>query len=142
MNTRTINYKSPDILKMMDFINLAESTYSSWMRNMIIIVGAGIAVHKLHGCGKVKNLNIYIIGKKYKINAIGVMSIMLVIGGLILGILTLYTYHMKIIAARNIDYEELYNIYFKNKIIGTMSVLITIIYLCLIFVTGLEFIHT
>ena len=92
-------------------INSFETTYASWMRNMIILVGAGITL--------------YSFSNKSEYNTL--VSFFLIINGIILGCYQLYYYIKKTKACLNNNEEELQNIY-KNKTTYNVYILITLSY--------------
>ena len=96
-------------------INSFETTYASWMRNMIILVGAGITL--------------YSFSNKSEYNAL--VSFFLIINGIILGCYQLYYYIKKTRACLNNNQEELQNIY-KNKTSHNVYILITLSYVCVL----------
>ena len=105
-NNHTINSKN------ISLINTAESIYSSWMRNMIILVGAGITL--------------YSFSNKSQYNAI--VSFFLIINGIILGTYQLFNYKQITTACMNNNEEELQNIY-KNTNNQIIYILITLSYI-------------
>ena len=114
----TINNKKNNNIISYDnlvLINSFETTYASWMRNMIILVGAGITL--------------YSFSNKSEYNAL--VSFVLIINGIILGCYQLYYYIKKTNACLNNNKEELQNIY-RNKTSYNVYILITVSYMCVL----------
>ena len=125
---------SAEIQKMISLINSSESTYSSWMRNMIILVGAGIAVHGIKDHPKLAKK--IFLTENIKIDTFEIVSILLIIAGSVLGIFTLNSYIRKVNAARNMNYNEIYNTHFNTRVIEKVSSFVTLIYILVLFVIG------
>ncbi len=99
-------------------VNSFETTYASWMRNMIILVGAGIT---LYGFSNKSEYNI-------------IISIFLIINGILLGSYQLYYYLEKRKACINNDQQKLQNIYKDTSnqyvyILVTLSYVFVLIYI-------------
>ena len=112
-------------LKKIQLITAEESMYSSWMRNMIILVTAGFAIYNLKDSFKNDMFRIH---KKITIHITELVSLSLILCGLILGITALFSYYRKVKAITNMNSNELEYFYFNDRILDNVCVGVTVVY--------------
>tara|TARA_B100001250_G_C19557416_1_gene681781 strand:- start:175 stop:606 length:432 start_codon:yes stop_codon:yes gene_type:complete len=119
---------------IINLINQTESIYASWLRNMIIIIGAGITLYKMKDSFKLHNFYINLI------------SYVLIIGGSLLGIITYITYNRRISAIKelseysnvNTKNDNIFDIFLNDRYIWLLTLFINIIYIFLVVFILLE----
>ena len=117
-----MNSKIDNLVKI-HLADNAENIYSSWYRNMIILISAGLFILNF-------NNNIYS----------KILSIILIILGIITGIVSTYLYMKKLELFKNNKIAKVLEIKLKNNLIQITSIIILFIYtIILIYLTSLFF---
>ena len=117
-----MNSKIDNLVKI-HLADNAENIYSSWFRNMIILISAGLFLLNF-------NKNIYS----------RILSIILIISGIITGIISTYLYMKKIKLFNNDEISKVLKIKLNNYSIQITSIIILFIYtIVLIYLTSLFF---
>ena len=120
-----MSHNKQNTLKKIELITAEESMYSSWMRNMIILVTAGFAIYNLKDSFKKDMFKIH---KKMTIHITELVSLSLILCGLILGIASLFSYYRKVKAITNMNSKDLEYFYFNDRILDNVCMGVTAVY--------------
>ena len=136
-----INKKNNDKFvdyQLISLLNATEGIYASWMRNMIILIGAGLTILKIENIFPQETIDMNFIKIKIK----HTISILLITIGSIIGIVAYINYRERIDTLKTNNKNIIYDVYTNDRYMWILSFFINLIYIFLLIYIYKAFIQT
>lgn len=124
--------------QLISLLNATEGIYASWMRNMIILIGAGLTILKIENIFPQETIDMNFIKIKIK----HTISILLITIGSIIGIVAYINYRERIDTLKTNNKNIIYDVYTNDRYMWILSFFINLIYIFLLIYIYKAFIQT